>query len=78
MYQPFFVFCSNMRLVADHTRANPGVRISRLAQFNRRLHGMNESIEVFRQWDLQLDNKLVEIPGRQLPYEKIIFGNGNK
>lgn len=67
-----------MRIVSDHTRLNPAVRVKRLHEFNRRLYGMNESMLAFKEWNLQLDNKLVEIPGRQLPYEKIVFADNKK
>lgn len=67
-----------MKVVSDHTRLTPAARVKRLHEFNRRLYGMSESMDAFREWDLQLDNKLVEIPGRQLPHEKIVFGSDKK
>lgn len=67
-----------MRAVSDYTRMNPANRIKRLLDFNRRLVTTNESMAVLRDWGLELSQNLVEVPGRHLDYENIIFGNGYK
>ncbi|XP_035779822.1 protein aubergine-like [Anopheles albimanus] len=62
-----------MRAMADHTRLNPDRRIERLETFNRRLQTSPESQEVFRAWKMELDRRLVDVPGRLLPQEMIFF-----
>ncbi|XP_055594938.1 protein aubergine [Uranotaenia lowii] len=62
-----------MRAMADHTRLNPDRRIERLETFNRRLQTSPESCEVFKTWQMELDRRLVELPGRLLPQEMIFF-----
>lgn len=69
---------ANFRLMADvsqHTRVGPPGRIQRLLQFNQRLHTTPDSTRVFTEWNLRLDDSLVEIKGRVLANENIIFGN---
>lgn len=62
-----------MRAMADHTRLNPDRRIERLETFNKRLQTSPESMEVFKTWQMELDRRLVELPGRLLPQEMIFF-----
>lgn len=62
-----------MRAMADHTRLNPDRRIERLETFNKRLQTSPESMEVFKTWQMELDRRLVEVPGRLLPQEMIFF-----
>uniref|UniRef100_A0A1I8PZG7 Uncharacterized protein n=2 Tax=Stomoxys calcitrans TaxID=35570 RepID=A0A1I8PZG7_STOCA len=64
-----------MRAMGEHTRLNPNRRIERLRAFNTRLQNSSESMDVLALWNMQLDRHLVEIPGRILPSEKIVFGN---
>lgn len=61
-----------MRAMADHTRLNPDRRIERLETFNRRLQTTPDSMEVFKVWQMELDKRLVELPGRLLPEEIIL------
>lgn len=61
--------------VSQHTRVNPPGRIQRLLQFNQRLHVTPASTAVFTEWNLQLDANLVELKGRVLENEEILFGN---
>lgn len=67
-----------MRAMSDHTRLSPADRINRLMAFNQRLHATPESCTALTEWNMQLDRRLVEFPGRALPQEEIIFGNGKK
>lgn len=70
---------SNFRLMADvaqYTRVAPDARMERLLAFNRRLNGTPDSAAVFREWNLTLEENLVEVGGRTLPREPILFGNG--
>lgn len=64
-----------MKAVAEHTRVGPAQRIRRLLDFNQRLSRIPESMEVLREWSMNLDNQLVEVSGRELPQEKIVFLN---
>ncbi|EAT40149.1 AAEL008076-PA, partial [Aedes aegypti] len=64
---------SMMRAMSDYTRLNPDRRIERLETFNRRLQTTPESMEVFKVWQMELDKRLVELPGRLLPQEMIQF-----
>lgn len=52
----------------------PGARVNKLMEFNRRLMRTPDSMDVLREWNLKLDEVLVQTPGRVLPNEKIIFG----
>lgn len=67
-----------MRAMSEHTRLTPNHRIERLRNFNSRLQNSRESMDVLALWNMQLDKHLVEIPGRILPPEKIVFGNQKK
>lgn len=62
-----------MRAMSDHTRMNPGRRIERLTQFNRRLQSTVESIKVLTDWSLKLEDSLVEVQGRIIGPQKICF-----
>lgn len=61
--------------MSEHTQLPPNRRIERLLVFNRRLQTCEPSMNVLKSWDIELDKSLVEIPGRVLPPENIIFGN---
>lgn len=64
-----------MRAMAQHTQIVPDMRIKKLMAFNRRLQTTPESIDVIREWQMELDTKLVEFKARELPSEIIYFGN---
>lgn len=64
-----------MRTLATHTRVTPESRINKLMDFNRRLRQESAVIQEFRDWNMTLDRNLVEVPGRMLPSERLIFGN---
>ncbi|TDG47295.1 hypothetical protein AWZ03_006288 [Drosophila navojoa] len=64
-----------MKAMGEHTRLTPNRRIDRLRVFNQRLQESKQSVEVLKSWNIELDKSLVEIPGRVLPSEKIVFGN---
>ncbi|XP_058838219.1 protein aubergine-like [Topomyia yanbarensis] len=66
-----------MRTLADHTRLTPDKRIERLEVFNRRLQQSSESAEVFKFWKTELDRRLVEVTGRILSQEAILFSDIN-
>lgn len=66
-----------MKDVAQYTRIGPHARVDRLQRYNQRLNTNEASVRILKDWNLQLDNKLVQVPGRELPAEAIFFG-GNK
>ncbi|XP_011630854.1 piwi-like protein Siwi [Pogonomyrmex barbatus] len=64
-----------MSSLAAETRLNPGKRIEKLLMFNNRLRETPAIMQELSEWNLQLDNKLLEISGRELPAEKIYFSD---
>ncbi|XP_037033212.1 protein aubergine-like isoform X2 [Bradysia coprophila] len=66
-----------MSAVAIYTRLAPKARVERLNAFNQRLQNTTESVNNFKEWNFVLDKDMVQVNGRQLPNEKILFG-GNK
>lgn len=66
-----------MSAVAVYTRLAPKARIERLNAFNHRLQSTAESVANLNEWNFTLDKNMVQVNGRQLPNEKIVFG-GNK
>lgn len=67
-----------MKAMADYTRMGPPGRINKLRQFNQRLLSQPDSIGKLREFELDLAANMVEVAGRELPFEKILFGNGKK
>lgn len=63
-----------MSSLATETRLHPGKRIEKLLRFNERLNNVPAIRKELSQWNLQLDKKLLEVPGRELGSEKIFFG----
>nr|XP_033336473.1 piwi-like protein Siwi [Megalopta genalis] len=66
-----------MRALSEHTRVAPRSRIDKLMMFNRRLSSERAIVQELNDWNLKLDQKLVDIPSRILPKEVIVLG-GNK
>nr|XP_050862637.1 piwi-like protein Siwi isoform X3 [Vespula vulgaris]XP_050862638.1 piwi-like protein Siwi isoform X3 [Vespula vulgaris] len=66
-----------MQALATHTRVSPESRIQKLLMFNRRLCSQPNIVKELKEWNLELEDKLVEIPGRVLPTEKIVFRTGS-
>lgn len=64
-----------MRAMADYTRMDPKKRVERLMEFNKRILNTPKSADTFAQYQTKLKPKLVEIKGRELPQETILFGN---
>jgi aubergine-like protein len=67
-----------MRAMANYTKVNADVRMKKLYTLYQRLAQTPESMTVFKEWDLKLDSNLIEIVGRELKNENIVFGNGVK
>lgn len=67
-----------MKAIADHTRMDPRKRMIALDRFNKRLQTTPASQEILRAWNFKLNERLVDIDGRQLKHENIIYGDGIK
>ncbi|XP_003694460.1 piwi-like protein Siwi [Apis florea] len=65
-----------MRTLAEYTRVSPAARIEKLMVFNRRLRDKPSIVGELNEWNLQLDEKLVDVPARFLQPEKIVLGSG--
>ena len=65
-----------MKILSGNTRLYPDKRIEKLLKFNQRLSQAPESVAVLREWNFQLDHKLVKVNGRVLKHEHILF-NGS-
>ncbi|XP_063696838.1 protein aubergine-like [Culicoides brevitarsis] len=64
-----------MKAVAEHTRVGPAQRVRRLLDFNRRLINTPASMKTMQDWNLSLEQELVEVTGRELLCEGILFAN---
>ncbi|XP_013106819.2 protein piwi [Stomoxys calcitrans] len=67
-----------MRAMSDHTRMNPDRRIERLRTFNDRLQQTEESMRILKDWNMKLDTRLVEVRGRILDPQRIVFADRRK
>ncbi|XP_055386002.1 protein piwi-like [Condylostylus longicornis] len=67
-----------MRGMADYTRTNPDRRIEILKKFNRRLQETKVSQQVLKEWNMSLDRHLIQLEGRHLEPENIVFENNDK
>lgn len=67
-----------MKEISKYTKVSPKDRISRLKKFNERLRVAENSKKIFKDWNVELDTELVKIPGRILPYAKLVFGNNRE
>lgn len=64
-----------MRSVADATRLDAPSRAGRLRDFNRRLRTNDDSVKVFRDWQMNLSSDLVRFKGRVMQPEVIVFAH---
>ncbi|XP_075168095.1 protein piwi-like [Haematobia irritans] len=62
-----------MRDLSEHTRMNPDRRIDRLRVFNERLHQTEASMRVLQDWNMKLDTRLVDVRGRIIDPQNIVF-----
>ena len=67
-----------MRSMADYTRMSVERRMDRLRIFNTRLQQTESSVQVLKDWNMKLDNNLVELSGRILDPQKIVFNEHKK
>lgn len=63
-----------MAALAKFTRVSPADRIKKLMNFNRRLYSVQNVVDEFKSWNLELDRDLVRIPARVFPPDRINFG----
>ncbi|XP_063975509.1 piwi-like protein Siwi [Diachasmimorpha longicaudata] len=54
----------------------PETRVDRLEDFGRRLLSNTVLQREFKNWNMLMDSKLFEVPGRILPPQKLIFADG--
>lgn len=64
-----------MSTIETYTRLAPKERIERLNAFNQRLQRTDESVKNLKEWNLMLDMDMVQVNGRQLPNERLLFGD---
>lgn len=65
-----------MQELATYTRLNPDKRVKALKKFNNRVQTTPESVNVLREWNMELEQELMTVDARELPPEPIIFGDG--
>ena len=61
----------------QYTKSNPMRRIEKLRNFNSRLSSTNASQQVLKDWNMKLDKELVELRGRAVEQEKLLFYAGD-
>lgn len=54
---------------------DPRARMAALRHFNQRLQQTFDSQEILRAWNVELSPNLVDISGRIIPPETILYGN---
>lgn len=52
----------------------PRTRMQRLLDYNKRVQNSAASVDVLKEWNLELDRKLVELEGHRLKPEMLLFG----
>lgn len=57
-----------------YTRMGPTGRIQKLIEFNKRLQTCQESAKTFSEWNMKLDDKLIEVEGRVLQSQNNYLG----
>lgn len=55
---------------------DPTQRVNRLMKFNKRILNTSKAAETFKEFQTKLEPNLVELKGRQLNQETLLFGNG--
>lgn len=63
-----------MSKLAEFTRLNPENRAKSLEKFNTRIQTTPESVNVLKEWNMELERELITVPARELPAEPIVFG----
>lgn len=63
-----------MRELAKYTRLNPAGRIQKLQNFSHRMRTNKKIVDELRKWDMELAERIIDLPGRILPRETIMQG----
>eukprot|EP00731_Ephydatia_muelleri_P025692 Em0017g775a len=66
-----------MKDLAVHTRVPPEKRAESFRKFIQRLNTTKEASELLQSWGLILDSRMLDLQGRRLPPEKILFKNSS-
>lgn len=64
-----------MKDLAIHTRVTPEQRKLTMMKFINAVNQREEARHELERWGLQLDSSTIQFDGRELPMEKIVFGN---
>jgi aubergine len=64
-----------MKALGEYTRMEPTRRVQRLLDFSRRFHSTPECMEALSKFNVSLETPLLQVSGRFLPPENILFGN---
>lgn len=67
-----------MQAISAYTRLSPDQRVESLNRFNQRMQGTKESMVILNDWNIKLNKTLVDIKGRELPQEQIVFGKNHE
>jgi len=62
-----------MKDLATHTRISPNHRELLFRKFLERVNSTPKALEELESWGLRLDTRMVDLQGRKLPPEKILF-----
>lgn len=62
-----------MKALKAYTQVQPANRIDKLMMFNQRLQSHASIKQEFSDWNMELGSGLVQLTGRQLGYEKLLF-----
>ncbi|XP_046398366.1 piwi-like protein Siwi [Ischnura elegans] len=66
-----------MAALSQYTRVDPRGRIGKLKAFKDRMLATENIVQDFKDWNLNLSQNLVNLPGRQLPPENV-YGNSRQ
>jgi len=64
-----------MKDISQHTRVTPPQREQAMLKFVQNVYSNPEASEELMKWGLELDRSLLELKGRHMPPEKIVFGS---
>lgn len=67
-----------MKALAVHTCISPESRVDKLMRFNNRLRQEPKVLQEFKDWNMTLDKDLLQVPGRVLSQERLIFARDIK
>lgn len=67
-------FNSLKNAMKPYSQMVPRTRMQRLLDYNKRVQTTPASVDVLREWNLELDRKLVDVDGHRLKAEQLLFG----